>query len=211
VRIAAFPMRGTTWMQAASRDISDRIRHERELAEAVQRAESFARQAESANAAKTTFIANMSHEIRTPLNGVIGMLGMLRDDDLTSAQREYTDTARAAANQLLALINDLLDVARIEAGKLELTEVEFDPGAVARRARGAVRAASRRVAPCHRCDARRAAAGGGRSDAATAGIGEPDRQRAEVYRHGVGHRRLRGGPRATASAPAQSRRGCGSP
>jgi PAS domain S-box-containing protein len=126
VSLAAFPMRGRTWVQAIVRDVSDRLRYQRELAEAAERAERLAREAESANAAKTAFLANMSHEIRTPLNGVIGMLGMLGDEPLSPAGREYARTAHAAANQLLALINDLLDVTRIEAGGLELDEAMID-------------------------------------------------------------------------------------
>jgi len=82
--------------------------------------------AEAANRAKSDFLANMSHEIRTPMNGIIGMIELALGTGPTSEQREYLDVAAASADLLLRLINDILDLSKIEAGKFDLEAIDFD-------------------------------------------------------------------------------------
>jgi PAS domain S-box-containing protein len=89
-------------------------------------------EAEAANRAKSVFLATMSHEIRTPLNGVLGMAQAMAADELGAVQRERVDIIRQSGETLLAILNDVLDLAKIETGKLELEESEFDMAELAK-------------------------------------------------------------------------------
>ncbi|GAW40727.1 Sensory/regulatory protein RpfC [Brevundimonas sp. SH203] len=108
-------------------DITDLKRDAEALAEARDAAE-------AANVAKSQFLANMSHEIRTPLNGVIGLSQALAKTELTTEQREMLDLMQASGKTLQTLLSDILDLARVESGKLELTEDAFELAVVVREA-----------------------------------------------------------------------------
>lgn len=106
-------------MTGFNRDITSEIELERNLRQAKE-------SAESASAAKSSFLANMSHDIRTPLNSVLGMLQLLQQSELSDRQGNFVGRAATAANSLLLLLNDILDYSKIEANKLDLAPRDVD-------------------------------------------------------------------------------------
>jgi two-component system sensor histidine kinase/response regulator len=119
----------THWL-STSTDIEDQKRSEERLEAAVaERTLALAEardRAENAVQAKSSFLAAMSHEIRTPMNGVIGLTNLLIDTPLNSEQHTYLDGIRSSGQALLTIINDVLDFSKMEAGKMELENLEFD-------------------------------------------------------------------------------------
>ena len=95
----------------------------------VQQVQKERQKADEANAAKSTFLSHMSHEIRTPMNAIVGMTDIMLRTDLTEEQREYLTNIKSSGNALVSLINDILDISKIEAGKMELVEdiYEIEP------------------------------------------------------------------------------------
>ncbi len=130
LRISAAPVRNPAGEIIAgvviSEDVTDRIRIQKDLQQAKE-------QAERANHLKSAFLANMSHEIRTPLGAMLGFAELLRDPNLSEGDRaKYTEVLTRNGEQLSSIINDILDLSKVEAGYLILEVSKFDPVAIAR-------------------------------------------------------------------------------
>ncbi|MCL4801254.1 MAG: response regulator [Burkholderiales bacterium] len=112
-----------------ARSFADSIRLRLEIVRTAEEREHARAAAEAASRAKSQFLANMSHEIRTPMNGIVGMAELLASTRLDDRQRRYIEALHRSAESLLDIINDVLDLSKIEAGRLELATTDFDPRA----------------------------------------------------------------------------------
>ncbi|MFW5501562.1 MULTISPECIES: PAS domain-containing hybrid sensor histidine kinase/response regulator [unclassified Maridesulfovibrio] len=127
----------TKWLQQSNVPFYDEVgnpirvegivRDVTELKNALERVEQEKAKAEAASRTKSEFLANMSHEIRTPLNGIMGMLQLMESETKTPKQGEYLNAAMQASKRLNNVLSDILDLARVEAGKLNLNNKEFNP------------------------------------------------------------------------------------
>jgi PAS domain S-box-containing protein len=144
-------------MIGALQNITSRKESERALVQAKE-------EAEGATRAKSAFLATMSHEIRTPLNGVLGMAQAMAMGEATDQQRERLEVIRQSGESLLAILNDVLDLSKIEAGKLELEQAEFDIDELSRGAIGAFAATAQAKGLAFELKVERAARGVYRGD-----------------------------------------------
>ncbi len=125
--------------ETAEKEVAERKRIEGQVQEYTDKLELMRfdameaqKKAEEASAAKTEFLANMSHELRTPMNGIIGMAEMLMDSRLDADQQENIETLHGSSENLLSILNDILDISKIEAGELEIETVPFHLGTAVR-------------------------------------------------------------------------------
>jgi signal transduction histidine kinase/CheY-like chemotaxis protein len=123
------PWKGGYAIATYSRDLREAKANEERMKEAdriAREMEVQARAARSANEAKSRFLASMSHEIRTPMNAIIGMSDLVRTDNLDITQKEYFEDIKKMSHALLQIINDILDLSKIEAGRMDINPIHFD-------------------------------------------------------------------------------------
>ena len=127
VTLVRFALDERPLLFASIHDLTEQKRTEEALRRSEVEQRKAREQAETANRAKSAFLATTSHEIRTPMNGVLGMLQLLEDTGLSGVQQGYVDMAQQSAKSLLSIIDDILDLSKVEAGRLELELLPFDP------------------------------------------------------------------------------------
>jgi signal transduction histidine kinase/CheY-like chemotaxis protein/HPt (histidine-containing phosphotransfer) domain-containing protein len=160
--IVAVVVGAVVWNRSLRRQVHARTQELGAMTEALRNSE---QAAVEASRLKSEFLANMSHEIRTPMNGVLGMTELLMASPLTDEQRESVDVIAGSGRALLEIINDILDLSRIEAGRLELEETVFDPRALARDVARALGRAAQAKGLALRLDVAEGAPGAVRGDA----------------------------------------------
>jgi PAS domain S-box-containing protein len=131
VRMSSTPVVNKEGQVVAGIAVCEDIQENMELKKKMDNAVTEAKVAMEANKMKSTFLANMSHDIRTPMNGVLGCTQLLSDTSLTPEQKGYVDTIVDCGRVLIALINDILDLSKIEAGHMELESLPFSVAAMA--------------------------------------------------------------------------------
>ena len=189
----AFRLRGILRRQKELETaVADRTAH---LERQKQEIERLFVESQQAARLKEEFLANMNHELRTPMNGIIGMTELALDTSLTEEQQEYLETVRSSSSSLLGIIDDILDFSNIEAGKLDLQAVVFDPREVTNRAVRdlAPRARQKNLEMRSQIESSVPHRLGGRPVSLAPGVDQPVEQLGQIHRAGTGDGEAVGG------------------